>query len=153
MGTQPRHRYLVLVTLLLVGLLVVLQACGRNEAPATETPRAGGVTVEEAAVDAVGTESGADAFVAAEPTALPTPTPVVYTVGSVITAGAPVTIFATAASSSTVLEVYESGATFTVLEPNDQFTAYPVLNGGASWVRVRAADGLAGWAKADALPN
>jgi len=148
MGTQPRYRYLFFVTLLLVGLLVVLQACGRNEAPATETPRAGGVTVEEEA-----STTGTDVPQAAEATPVPTPTPVVYTVGSVITAAAPITLFATAASSSTVLEVYGGGATFTVLEPNDQFTAYPVTNGGAAWVRVRAADGLAGWAKTDALPN
>lgn len=151
MGTQPRYRTLLFVTLLLFVLLVLLQACGRNEAPATETPRAGGVVVEDQSVAA--TAPSAD--VATLPEVVPTaaPTPLVYTVGTVITAGTQVTLFATAASSSSVLEVYGSGAPFTVLEPNEAYTAYPVANGGASWVRVRAVDGLAGWAKADALPN
>jgi hypothetical protein len=148
MGTLSRYRYPFLVTVALLVLLVLLQACGRNEPPATATPRAGGVEMTEpSSVDVTAAE--------AEPSApvVPTPTPVVYSVGAVITATVPVTLYATAASSSTVLEIYGSGVAFTVLEPNDQFTAYPVSNGGASWVRVRAGDGLAGWAKADALPN
>ena len=151
MGTQPRYLYLILVTVLLVAALVLLQACGRNEAPATATPRAGGVIVADQS-DAGGnaTDAGANAPINA-PTAVPTP--VVYTVGALITASAPVSIYATAASSSSVLEVYGGGSAFTILEPNDQFSSYPVTSGGASWVRVRATDGLAGWAKADALPN
>ncbi len=151
MGTQPRYPYLILVTLLLVAALVLLQACGRNEAPATATPRAGGVVVSDQP-DASGSATDAGASTPAEsPTAMTTP--VVYTIGAVITASAPVSIYATAASSSSVLEVYGGGSAFTILEPNDQFSTYPVTSGGASWVRVRAADGLAGWAKADALPN
>lgn len=151
MGTQPRYRTLLLVSVLLIALLVFLQACGRNEATATETPRAGGVVVEEQAVDTAA--SPADSTGLAEVVPPAAPTPVVFTVGTVITAGTQVTIFATAASSSSVLEVYGSGTPFTVLEPNESYSAYPVSNGGASWVRVRAVDGLAGWAKADALPN
>jgi len=151
MGTQPRYRYLVIVTILLFASLVLLQACGREDAPATATPRAGGVVVDvQAEGNAAGTESEASAPVDAPP---PTPTPFVFTVGTVVTATTPLSMYASAASASNVLEVYSSGTPFTVLEPNDQFTAYPVANGGASCMRLRAADGLAGWAKADALPN
>ncbi len=151
MGTQPRYRYLLFVTLLLIGALLALQACGRNDAPATETPRAGGVVVDEEAAGEPSPESGTVAAPAEQPTAAPTP--VIYTIGSVITAGTQIAIFATAASSSSVLEVYSGGTPFTVLEPNESYTTYPVTNGGASWVRVRAGDGLAGWAKAESLSN
>ena len=64
MGTQPRYAYLLLVSVLLLALLVLLQACGRNEAPATETPRAGGVIVDD---------QNADSGSAQEPVTAPAP--------------------------------------------------------------------------------
>jgi hypothetical protein len=45
-----------------------------------------------------------------------------------------------------VLEEYPAGATFTVIEPSGVYTSYPIAVEGRSWYRLRAADGLVGWA-------
>jgi hypothetical protein len=141
MGTSSRFRFIAVSTTLLITLFLFLQACNRGDDSPTPTPRAGGVV-----------EASADAPQAAPaPTVAPTPTPVVFAVGDQLTAAQQVSFFSSAASSSTVLEVYAPGVGFTVMEPSEGFESYPVSSGGASWVRLRAPDGLAGWARADTL--
>ncbi len=156
MGTTPqtppqtpsqitsRTRIAAVLLAVLLALFVFLQACNRSEETPTATPRAGGV-VEQTPQQA--------AAPPAEPTPTPTPepTPVALEVGDVLTSTIETTLYAGAATSSSVLDVYVAGAPFAVLEPAGAFTEYPVTAGGVQWVRVRAGDGLAGWAKVEAL--
>lgn len=160
-------RWLIIAAIIVVILSAfgVLQACNRSKESGTNQPTAGGAADNGSANGNVETgaatpeqdgvkESGAAP--AAGSTAVeqsPTPPAFVFTTGDVYTATGALTIFATAASSSTVLDVYAPGEAFTVLEPNGDFSDYPVAAGGATWVRVRAQDGLAGWARASALHN
>lgn len=55
-------------------------------------------------------------------------------------------LHAMAAPDSPTRELYESGERFTLIEPSDDFEAYPVVVNGISWVRVRDGNGLIGWA-------
>lgn len=50
-----------------------------------------------------------------------------------------------------VLDVYQDGAAFEIMEPGTDVTAYPVENDGRTWYRVRASDGLVGWVIVDRL--
>lgn len=63
----------------------------------------------------------------------------------------PLRLYADAMRSSLVLEAYPAGATFTVIEPNSDYTAYPVAQDGDAWYRLQAADGLVGWAMIDTI--
>lgn len=144
MGKSLRWIILGAVVVVLLSAFGILQACSRSSEGDGGQPQAGGV------IDA----SGATPLPADEDAeAPPTPAAYVFARGDIYTSSAQLAIFATAASSSTVLDVYEPGATFTVLEPNGDFREYPVMSGGASWVRVRAQDGMAGWTKAEAFIN
>lgn len=145
MGTPSRIRFVAVASTLLVLLFLFLQACGRNDNDAGPTPRAGGV-VEGPAADAPAPEA-----TIAPPSPTPEPTPFVFAVDDGITSVRQVLLFAEPATASSVLESYEAGAAFTVMEPSAGFDGYPVTSGGLSWVRLRAADGLAGWARADSL--
>jgi hypothetical protein len=142
-------RWIVLgaIIFVLLGTLGALQACNHNgETPETQ-PASGGAVEATSAAPTDG--SNPDTGTVTETVA--GPTPVVFAQGSVHQAARQLVLYATAASSSTVLDLYAPGSEFTVLEPNGDYIAYPVTSGGASWVRLRAADGLAGWAKADEL--
>ena len=50
-----------------------------------------------------------------------------------------------------IVALYDSDTRFTVMEPDRYHPAYPVILDGVEWVRVRAADGLAGWVKVSEL--
>lgn len=50
-----------------------------------------------------------------------------------------------------IVALYDPDTRFTVMEPDRYHPAYPVILDGVEWVRVRAADGLAGWVKASEL--
>lgn len=50
-----------------------------------------------------------------------------------------------------IVALYDPDTRFTVMEPDRYHPAYPVLLDGVEWVRVRAADGLAGWVKVSEL--
>ena len=122
-----------LVTLALLAALFLLQGCNRGEEPAAA-----------AAPEMIVVETAAPQ----EAAILPTPVPVVYSAGQVVTSGTEIAVVGDAAGSAPVLEVYAAGSSFTVLEPGLDKGAYPILADGASWVRVRAGDGLAGWVNA-----
>ena len=145
MGSTSRTFMTGLVTVLLLAALLLLQACNRENEQSEATPASGGI------VEATEQGQAAPPVVEAAAAATSAPAPVPFAVGQALTAMQEVTLFAARDSASLVLEEYAPGSSFTVLEPNDGFDAYPVNNGGAAWVRVRAADGLAGWAKADVL--
>jgi hypothetical protein len=60
-------------------------------------------------------------------------------------------LYADADPNSPLLDAYVAGTRFEVLEPSGEYDSYPVRHGGAAWVRVRAEDGLVGWAEIDGL--
>lgn len=128
-----------LIIVVLVAI-VILQACNRSEPESAGAPHAGGLVTESGGVS-----------VAEAPPATATPAPFIFAEGDVYTPPQQVALFAAAASSATVLDVYAPGTTFTVLEPSGDYIDYPVSSGGTSWVRVRAIDGLAGWTRAETL--
>lgn len=55
-------------------------------------------------------------------------------------------LYATASLDAPTREIYGVGEHLTLIEPSDDFDAYPVVVDGISWVRVRDDDGLIGWA-------
>jgi hypothetical protein len=57
-----------------------------------------------------------------------------------------VRLHADADPNSTLLDTYARGATFEVMEPSGDYEGYPVRFGSGAWVRLRAEDGLVGWA-------
>lgn len=89
----------------------------------------------------------------AEPqvTVLAGPAPVFAPGMTVHNSSGDVSIYAEPSLDSQVLDSYAAGVALTVLEPGGDFSAYPVEIDGQGWVRVRAADGLAGWTPAAGL--
>jgi hypothetical protein len=123
-------------------LALLLVACGDDETPPATvdegslTPRTGGLVLA--------------AETPPPPTATQppnTPTPVVLSIGQTVAAEErSLRLYAAASGLAPVLEEYPAGATFTVIEPSGVYTGYPVAVEGRSWYRLRAADGLVGWA-------
>lgn len=148
MQTTSRVRILILVTLLLLLALLTLQAC--NRANSERSAGAGGIFLE-------GTSPLPTDLPSPLPTAPtgvpPAPTGTVAAVGTILSASVSVPIYADADSAASVLEVYSPGAAFIVIEPAGAYNAYPVSAAGADWVRVRASDGLAGWAQTSVFMN
>jgi len=150
MQTTSRVRILILVTLLLLLALLTLQAC--NRANSERSAEAGGIFLE-------GTSPLPTDVPSPLPTTAPTGVPpaptatAITTVGTILSSGVSVPIYADADSAASVLEVYSPGSAFTVIEPAGAYAAYPVSAAGAEWVRVRASDGLAGWAQTSVFMN
>lgn len=141
-----RYSRLHLRGAMLVAMLLLLAACGRDrgDKPIEMTPQAGAV--------AMPTSVMAEGAPAAELTE-PTPAPLVFVTGDQLQAAAAVRMYADAATSSLVLDRFDPGALFTVVEPSGDYGAYPVENQGEGWVRVRSDDGLVGWVRvADVAP-
>jgi hypothetical protein len=72
--------------------------------------------------------------------------------GQVVAArNGPLVLYADARTSSAMLDAYPTGTVFVVLEPSGDYAIYPVKQEGKEWVRLRATDGLVGWATTDKL--
>ncbi|MEM7132802.1 MAG: hypothetical protein AAF702_41245 [Chloroflexota bacterium] len=54
-------------------------------------------------------------------------------------------LLADAGESSAVLNVYSPGAELVVLEPSGEYSRYPIVSNGISWIRVQDRRGLVGW--------
>jgi hypothetical protein len=147
--------------------LLVLGGCGGDEPTATPTPPS--VTVETGGMPLAGATDAAAATLATETaaTAPATEATQAATVESAATVapaeasglepGAKVAavgrlrLYAEPDAAAQRLAQYPADAQFVVVEPSGQFDAYPVEVGGAYWYRVRAPDGLVGWAMASAI--
>lgn len=139
-ATSPMRLALTaLATLVMLAALFLLQGCGRGEDEVADAAAAGPVVIEAGAPQVVNTEAIATLAVRS------------FAAGQVVTAAQALALFPDAAAGLPVLEVYDGGAAFTVLEPGLDKSVYPIVADGASWVRVRAGDGLAGWINAAAL--
>lgn len=123
-------------------LALLLVACGDDETPAANvdegslTPRTGGlVLATQTPAQPTATQQSAS------------PTPPVLAIGQTVAVDErSLRLYADASAAAPVLEEYPAGATFTVIEPSGVYTGYPVAVQGRSWYRLRAADGLVGWA-------
>lgn len=112
---------------------------------ATEvTTEAATEAATEDATEAATEAPGAAPEETAEPAAAPG-------VGTEFTAALPVRLYAFAGADAPVMAIYDAGSSFAVIEPDLEYTAYPVVVEDVSWVRVRAADGLAGWVPAGTM--
>lgn len=150
MQTSSRVRILILVSLLLLLALLTLQACNRaNDNRAAE---AGGVFLEGTSPLPTDLPSPLPTSATEVPPA-PTAETSVASVGTILSSSTSVPIYADADAAASVLEVYSPGSAFTVIEPSGAYAAYPVSAAGATWIRVRASDGMAGWAQTAVFAN
>lgn len=119
---------------------------------ATGTLSPSAAVTDAAAISGTAAASGT-ATGEAEPqvTVLAGPAPVFEPDTAVRSSSGDVLVYAEPSLESQVLDSYAAGVTLTVLEPGDDFIAYPVEVDGQGWVRVRAADGLVGWTPAAGL--
>jgi hypothetical protein len=145
---------LIIMSFLLAGTLL-LQACDDDRRSETQERSGGMVVTTETPASQPDTTAGesesATPTTPPDPTPTPEPTPIPLAVGQVVTGLLQARLHSDASSASPVLEVYEPGAVFTILESSEEGAAYPVAVGGNAWYRVRAADGLAGWVRADSF--
>ena len=145
----------VFAVLLIV--LITAAACGGDEQPAaSQVPPA--VTAETGGMALGGNTAAAPAEVtveaagAAAPDVTPdvtpeaTVAPPVLSPGAQITAGGTVDIYADANPTAPRFGEYPAGTVLTVVEAGGDFSGYPVEGDGRRWYRVRAPDGLVGWA-------
>ena len=109
---------------------------------ASLTPQTGGMELSETS----NMSPSAD-----QPAAEPTSTPNSIDVGDFATSFDKIRIYDEPDTVALVLNEYSSISRFVVVEPGSQFAFYPVTNLGENWIRVRADDGLVGWAMIDHL--
>lgn len=77
--------------------------------------------------------------------------PDILAVGAEVQARGMLRIYAAAEPNAPTLAEYAAGDRFTVLGPPGNIIVYPVELSGVRWYRVRAEDGLVGWAMADGI--
>ena len=145
---------LIFVLILALGFAAwtIYQNAQRGQASEAEltTPEAGGLVVATAPTTATVASTGG----------------ITATTGAIVAASAPSlqpgqTVAASGADGlrmytepqlgSPVMDVYGEGALFTIVEPSGEYGTYPVVDNEREWYRLRAADGLVGWAILDAL--
>ncbi len=76
---------------------------------------------------------------------------VIYLPGQVVQTNAPLSLYADATATAMLMKSYAAATEFTVIEPSGEYDSYPVVSSEQQWYRVRAADGLVGWAIAEQL--
>jgi len=120
-------------------IVVAVAACGgadeENSTPTVAvTPAAGGMVLPAAV-------------------AVPTATVEVVSLspGQLLIAIDELRLYADANRQAIVMNQYGASTQFTLLAPSGDYLDYPVTVEGADWVRLRADDGLVGWAPADEL--
>jgi hypothetical protein len=147
-------------SLLLAALL--LASCGDDGKTSTPvpTPTPVAVTVESggmalaAAPATPTTPAAAPAPVTTEAQKSASAPPVqqeVLAPGTQVVATGVLRLYADADPDAQRLAQYDAGAEFVVVEPGDDYDAYPVDKNGVRWYRARALDGLVGWVMADAV--
>ena len=124
-----------------VGLFIV--ACSSDSASLTKPA----ISAESGSMSLASPSGSADA---SEQTSVPTPV-VVLQPGADVVSITGVRVYAAPERRGLAMAEYPPGAAFTVVEPDGDFGAYPVLVDDVRWVRLRAEDGLVGWTYVAAL--
>lgn len=131
--------------LFFLAIVLVLAGCGGNEPADVVTPEvtaaAGGMALPAEPVTAT-VNSGAEA---APATPLPAPGEQLRPLSSGLR------LYVDASRQAPVMNQYAAEASFTLLTPSGDYSAYPVELAGEQWYRLRAEDGLVGWAPAAML--
>lgn len=131
--------------LFFLAIVLVLAGCGGNNAADLVTPEvtaaAGGMALP---AEPVTTTVNAVAE-AAPPTPLPEPGQQLRPLDGGLR------LYVDASRQAPVMNEYAAEASFTLLAPSGDYSAYPVEAAGEQWYRLRAADGLVGWAPATML--
>ncbi|MFM7585377.1 MAG: hypothetical protein ACKO9F_21985 [Caldilinea sp.] len=126
--------------------LVALAIVGCGTVPADVVVESGVTALAGTApapLDAVEQEAGM---------ALPTAEEVsLLSAGTDVRARGMLRIYAAPEPVAATLAEYVAGDLLTVVEPPGDIATYPVELNGVLWYRVRAADGLVGWAMADGI--
>ena len=154
-GARSRTPWLVILLIfmvVIVSLLIGYLSRQQNDVgpEITMTPESGGITLV-ADEDDESADSTNDEATTAEGDSSPGEGEDASTLGAgskVVSAGIgrPLTsVYADADSQSLIMNVYNDGTAFTVVEPSGEFKAYPVIVDDMEWYRVRAEDGLVGW--------
>ena len=157
------------VAVVLAAAAAGLVACGEPTPAPTPTPapvvvETGGVALSlsgqgsEVSINPVGLPEGdvqsAGAGAGATPDALAASNQadtVIFDVGAIVIARGVTRVYPEANPRAQAMGEYAAAATFVVIEPGADYTSYPVEINEVRWYRVRAADGLVGWAMADGL--
>jgi hypothetical protein len=150
------------VGVMLVIVMTVLTACGEPTPAPTPTPapvvvETGGTALSlsgqgsegggsPAGLPAPAGQSGEGAVQADAPSVM-----VVFGAGDTVVARDILRIYPEANPRAQAMGEYRAPATFVVIEPGSDYDGYPVEVAMVRWYRVRAEDGLVGWAMADGL--
>jgi hypothetical protein len=139
--------------------MAVLAACGEPTPAPTPTPapvvvETGGTALS---LSGQGSEGGASpvGLPAAEgqPGGLPPAdaAAIIFGAGDTVLARDVLRVYPDANPRAQAMGEYRAPASFVVIEPGGDYTDYPVEVDTVRWYRVRAEDGLVGWAMADGL--
>ena len=143
----------------LIGAGLLVAACGEPTPAPTPTPapvvvETGGTALS---LSGQGSEGGGS------PVGLPTVegqpagvtsadgVAVIFGAGDTVSARSVVRIYPDVDSRAQAMGEYRAPATFVIIEPGGDYAGYPVEVDTVRWYRVRAEDGLVGWAMADGL--
>lgn len=136
----------VLIVVCLVTVLyftVQILVGGPSRGVMLTKPEAGGLAMPTATPTRPAAQEAAAASTPSADLTLPTPGQGV--VGKAVSSQAYVLLRADAGYASLVMDAFDDGSAFVVLEPSGDYAGYPVEHDDTRWVRVRAADGLVGW--------
>ena len=155
------------VAVVLAAAAAGLVACGEPTPAPTPTPapvvvETGGVALSLSGQGSEGSTTpaglpagdGQSAGTGATPDALAASNQadtVVFEAGETVVARGVVRVYPEANPRAQAMGEYAAAATFVVIEPGADYAGYPVEINEVRWYRVRAADGLVGWAMADGL--
>lgn len=145
---------LVLVLLFAIWLIFLREDNGLAERQLTPAPGlVGSAALSQGADEA---ESAVELAPQAEPTATAVP---VFSAGQVVvvanTAGAGIRLRNQPGTAGLTLAIYQEGDTFMVLNPDGEYSSYPVEADGYRWYRIQITgnpeENLTGWAAGDFL--
>jgi hypothetical protein len=142
---------LLMVAVIIMAVVLGMQILEDQHSPKSEkliTPVVGGMSLS--GPTALPTASSPVETVSQSPTL--TTAPFQFTPGRLVaTKDTSVALYSDASSSAVPMDSYGLGARFTVLESTGDYDEYPVEYDGRQWIRVRSADGLAGWVATDSV--
>jgi len=148
-SSSPRWLVWILILVLVAVFWLLYRGFGNpklaSNEPAATTPVAGGMAVAPATPAPAALTGKTAAVQPAKPTGLQP--------GQMVAASGEsgVRLYADPNLAAAIMDVYAAGALFTIVEPSDAYAAYPIEKDNRQWYRLRAADGLVGWAHADSF--